>query len=510
MCNRFWQMPRLSSDARYMMAYLLDSPHKREIGYYYLPLEYASCDMGIPVENVQKAMEELETVGMAKYDSEARMVMVIDKGKLAGKVSAEDILAILQEVPASPLATELLQRLADTGCISAEDFEKVRQHPLGQEIFCLHAQNGNMQAEKVSEAFPEESKADDDSGCNEADDEATADEPADTCTAEPAPAEPAPAEPEKADSKENASNDGEDGKESKEQSREPWEDDFENIWAKYPRKIGKQAAKKAYCTRLKKGEITYVLASKAVENYSYICKKKGTEASYIMHGSTFFGPEKRFSEYLDDGEGLREFNKPSILEELAESKRFLAPKFNTFWTFYPKKEGKEVAENNFAAIVSGKEHTADELISAAKNYARKCENEGKSEQYIMKADSFLHLVKKPFRDYLDRVERINPFSGEAEESSFAHEEDGGFEEAPPDEDTIPADAPDGVSDNSQPEKTDVPENISNAGDSDESVSSHDNASAEPLPDIQWGDEDEDEDFQIPDDHGFPDDQDFPF
>ncbi len=74
-------------------------------------------------------------------------------------------------------------------------------------------------------------------------------------------------------------------------------DTFETLWKEYPRKANKRGAFKAYETRLNEGANEDDLM-RAVTNYNRTCKDKNTEERYIMHGATFFGPNRRYEDYL--------------------------------------------------------------------------------------------------------------------------------------------------------------------------------------------------------------------
>lgn len=73
---------------------------------------------------------------------------------------------------------------------------------------------------------------------------------------------------------------------------------FEDTWAVYPRKIAKKAAFKAWNARRRAGVPTAEL-HQAVLNFADECVAHGREQRHIMHGSTFFGPDERWKDYLD-------------------------------------------------------------------------------------------------------------------------------------------------------------------------------------------------------------------
>ena len=63
--------------------------------------------------------------------------------------------------------------------------------------------------------------------------------------------------------------------------------EFENLWAKYPRKLGKETAKKSFIKLREKG-IPLDDIQIAVTNYVSHINMEGTAEKYIKHGSTFF------------------------------------------------------------------------------------------------------------------------------------------------------------------------------------------------------------------------------
>jgi len=74
---------------------------------------------------------------------------------------------------------------------------------------------------------------------------------------------------------------------------------FDALWQHYPRKIGK-ARSLDLCRRLvKQGKATWDELTRAVKNYAADCERKQTEDRFILHGSTFFGPTARWSDYVD-------------------------------------------------------------------------------------------------------------------------------------------------------------------------------------------------------------------
>lgn len=71
---------------------------------------------------------------------------------------------------------------------------------------------------------------------------------------------------------------------------------FDATWALYPRKLNRKGAEKAWLAQLRKGVDPGDLY-RAVENYARL--RAGKDPTTTMHGSTFFGPNDRWADYVD-------------------------------------------------------------------------------------------------------------------------------------------------------------------------------------------------------------------
>lgn len=73
---------------------------------------------------------------------------------------------------------------------------------------------------------------------------------------------------------------------------------FEACWSRYPKKLRKPEALKAYRARRKAGiEASDLL--RATENYARKVERERTEPKYVMFGATFYGPNDRWREHLE-------------------------------------------------------------------------------------------------------------------------------------------------------------------------------------------------------------------
>lgn len=78
---------------------------------------------------------------------------------------------------------------------------------------------------------------------------------------------------------------------------------FEAFWDVYPRKREKQAAAKAWKTRVKEGVDPQELIE-AANNYAE--SASGQEIRFMKHAATFIGPNAPWQDWLDGGEALNE------------------------------------------------------------------------------------------------------------------------------------------------------------------------------------------------------------
>jgi hypothetical protein len=79
------------------------------------------------------------------------------------------------------------------------------------------------------------------------------------------------------------------------------EEEFENIWRIYPRKIGKKKSFDSFKKARKIKKIPYETIENGLYRYIRYLEQQGTDEQYIMHGSTWFGQEKWQDEYILTG-----------------------------------------------------------------------------------------------------------------------------------------------------------------------------------------------------------------
>lgn len=74
------------------------------------------------------------------------------------------------------------------------------------------------------------------------------------------------------------------------------DDRFESLWALYPRKVGKQKARKYYERAVKNGTSDETI-KRGIENYNKEIRVQGTQTNFIQHGATWFGNAGWENEY---------------------------------------------------------------------------------------------------------------------------------------------------------------------------------------------------------------------
>ena len=72
--------------------------------------------------------------------------------------------------------------------------------------------------------------------------------------------------------------------------------EFERAWPRYPRRQNKAGALRAFVARRREG-VSLADLERATVNYAE--SVAGTEPRFVLQGSTFFGSDRRFADFLD-------------------------------------------------------------------------------------------------------------------------------------------------------------------------------------------------------------------
>lgn len=103
--EQFWsdeKMLRISYRAKYLLIYLLTSPHRNILCFYFLPKPYACFDMGISPEEFDHAMAELTQAGRILYDPKAHVVCVKNYLKYNSLDNANQVKSAISKVSELP------------------------------------------------------------------------------------------------------------------------------------------------------------------------------------------------------------------------------------------------------------------------------------------------------------------------------------------------------------------------------------------------------------------------
>lgn len=87
----------------------------------------------------------------------------------------------------------------------------------------------------------------------------------------------------------------------KEISAKKLEEEFEQLWKIYPRKLGKKKAFDSFKKARKIKKIPYETIENGLYRYIKYLEQQETEEQFIMHGSTWFASEKWQDEYITTG-----------------------------------------------------------------------------------------------------------------------------------------------------------------------------------------------------------------
>lgn len=105
------------------------------------------------------------------------------------------------------------------------------------------------------------------------------------------------------------------------QAEKPFSSEFQQLWAIYPRKVGRKMAYDRVVARLRAGTPFSELLE-STQNYAAL--RVGEEASFTMHPATFYGPNLRYEDYLDNGEAIRENEAPKPSRIFSAINEFLS------------------------------------------------------------------------------------------------------------------------------------------------------------------------------------------
>ena len=118
--SKFWQdekMRVVTDDARYLMLYLLTSPHRNIMGFYFLPVPYACFDLGWDEERFSKGLKELLEIQVIRYDQGSHVVLIqnyLKHNPLENPNQVKSAIDRLDEMPQTSLFREFARILGQS------------------------------------------------------------------------------------------------------------------------------------------------------------------------------------------------------------------------------------------------------------------------------------------------------------------------------------------------------------------------------------------------------------
>ena len=293
--SKFWtddKVTEMSPNARYLMMYLLTTPHRNMLGCYRLPKSYVMEDTGLTIERFTEAWSELLETGMVKYDDKTKMVLVCNFLKynpIENQNQVKAAISKVEELHKTTLLSDIAEILVAVNKADGVDFSQligILKERAGIETV------GVTLAERVTETSISKSISKSNSISN-----------TQTCVR-------ACVRPDNEENDElNDIDIGEDG--------------FDEFWNAYPKKVGKAAALRAWKKIAPSKEIISRMIS-TIDAFKHSEQWTKESGRYIPNPTTWLAQGRWDDEILDRG------RKRYTSEELKELEKFLNGEINNF------------------------------------------------------------------------------------------------------------------------------------------------------------------------------------
>jgi hypothetical protein len=133
---RFWDDEKvlsLSTDARYLMLYLLSTKHRNVLGCYQMPKAYALEDTRLPDKRFSRAWNELISSGMVSYDDDSRTLLVrnfLRYNPIENHNQVKGAIKKLEGLPKSHLFVDVYEHIIELVTTGKKDYLE----PLAQSL----------------------------------------------------------------------------------------------------------------------------------------------------------------------------------------------------------------------------------------------------------------------------------------------------------------------------------------------------------------------------------------
>ncbi len=118
-------------------------------------------------------------------------------------------------------------------------------------------------------------------------------------------------------------------------------------------------------------------------------------------------------EYVDTTEGFKDRFDVEIARKMGKDILTYRDEFERFWSAYPRKSGKKAAFREYQSIRKEGRYSSDDLLNAARNYAKECRKNKTDKRLLRYASSFLGKMGA-YADYLPGFYRDSVEKGDAE------------------------------------------------------------------------------------------------
>lgn len=138
--SKFWQdekMRAVTDDARYLMLYLLTSPHRNIMGFYFLPVPYACFDLGWDEKRFSKGLNELLEIQVIRYDQGSHVVLIqnyLKHNPLENPNQVKSAIDRLEEMPQTSLFREFARILGQSDKPFIKPLIEHLQERIGQPV----------------------------------------------------------------------------------------------------------------------------------------------------------------------------------------------------------------------------------------------------------------------------------------------------------------------------------------------------------------------------------------
>lgn len=138
--SQFWRdekMKPASDEAKLLMFYLLTSPHKNLIGFYYLPHAYGCADLKWSQEKYKSALQELIDLDRIVYDDNSEVVLIKNHLKynpIQNQNQAKAAIEKFNELPKTTDTKPFAEALAKNFKPFMQPLRELLQQRLGQPV----------------------------------------------------------------------------------------------------------------------------------------------------------------------------------------------------------------------------------------------------------------------------------------------------------------------------------------------------------------------------------------